>query len=1289
MYFLVPQITINKKNIYMIIYKKKIKNKNPYFLNRTIEKSELREIIEIVFHKNGIAKASLIADNLKEIGFGFATKAGISISIEDLKIPPNKSRILQITNQELRKTEISFKRAEITTIEKSQKLTDTWNNASEALKDEIVKYYRLTDPLNPVYMMAFSGARGNLSQVKQLVGMRGLMADPNGQIIDLPILSNFREGLNVTEYLISSYGARKGLVDTSLRTADSGYLTRRLVDVAQDIIVREIDCKTNNGITLSNMHDNGKIIIPLHKRLIGRILADDVISPVNGQEKIAHKNELITKNLIKEFENNDIKKIKVRSPLTCQSYRSICQKCYGASLSDGKLVDVGEAIGIIAAQSIGEPGTQLTMRTFHTGGVFTAEFSKPIKTLFEGIITYPSNLKFSHVRTRHGDNAIAIEKRATFDIKTSQDEKKITLEVGTTLLAKDNSFIKKNQVIAETSTSGSSITEKSTRDLISNSSGEIYFSDIIIEERVDRHGNLTKISKQHGLIWILSGEVYNFPIGANLVVKNSFEVNKGCLLAKALIKSRYDGISRIRHATNHYAVDIILEAITIQNASLYKDSKLFNNNYLLKTNNKKNFVVKALVGQKLSNSDIIAELIDDQYLTSTGGIVKYVNLKLAKTHKDDSEYTLSGVGYIFFIPQETHQINKDASILLANSGDYVNENTEIARGVFCKCSGLLDIVKSNNVIKEIIIKPGVVYPISNNLSTFTNKFFYSGEKIIDGIVTNKIVYVEHVQLANKSCLLIRPVHQYKVSNTESFFDFLIRGEANDLITLKVVNKSFFKDGEIIKSVKGISLVNTQLVFYTKPSTPPITAKMEFIKDLNKLTSVTPKIKLRIIAIETTKIKYKQQKNVTSKILIKEGQYISKDFPIIETLFLSRHDGRVIIKSNFKQKNNPCLIIISPSNKKEVYINKREYELKIGDFIRVGDNIEKEKNLKFTCSGEVLDINDKLITIRIAEPYLISPGTLLHVNHGELIKKGDYLALLVFDRIKTGDIIQGLPRIEEILEARKPKETCHLAKFDGKTYANCNDKGESLISIESEQKEKHVYTLRLNQKILVQNGTVVNIGEPITDGLINPHEMLNIFFEYFLTKTSPIQATKASFEKIQLELLKEIQQVYQSQKIEINDKHIEVIIRQMTSKVLIQERGDTTLFPGELVAINQIEKINSAIIAVNKKEAKYKPVLLGITKASLNTDSFISAASFQETTRILTEAAIEGKVDWLKGLKENVIIGRLIPGGTGLISLDNKDSIKMRLALRHKRNFSYKTFKRKNNKLFNKTSNFKN
>ena len=213
-----------------------------------------------------------MADRLKELGFHYATKAGISLSVEDLRVPPTKRELLYKTNEEIKFTEQRYGRGEITAVERFQKVIDTWNNSSESLKDEVIKYFKETDPLNPVYIMAFSGARGNISQVKQLVGMRGLMSDPHGQIIDLPIKSNFREGLTVTEYVISCYGARKGLVDTALRTADSGYLTRRLVDVAQDIIIREVDCGTTRGIVLKDMMDKNKVLIPLESRLLGRVL---------------------------------------------------------------------------------------------------------------------------------------------------------------------------------------------------------------------------------------------------------------------------------------------------------------------------------------------------------------------------------------------------------------------------------------------------------------------------------------------------------------------------------------------------------------------------------------------------------------------------------------------------------------------------------------------------------------------------------------------------------------------------------------------------------------------------------------------------------------------------------------------------------------------------------------------------------------------------------------------------------------------------------------------------------
>src|SRR6056300_1482067 len=364
----------------------------PRFTNKVIDKKELKRLMAWAFSNYGTGRAWYMADRLKELGFHYATRAGISLSVEDLRVPPTKRSLINRTNEAIQLTEEQYERGEITAIERFQRVIDTWNNASEELKTEVIKYFKETDPLNPIYIMAFSGARGNISQVRQLVGMRGLMADPQGQIIDLPIKSNFREGLTVTDYIISSYGARKGLVDTALRTADSGYLTRRLVDVAQDIIIREIDCGTQRNITIKDMVANNKVLISLEQRLLGRVLFETIYSPETANV-IAHINQDLDSDTALEIVDAGVKSVIVRSPLACDSSRSVCQFCYGWNLAHGSLVDLGEAIGIIAAQSIGEPGTQLTMRTFHTGGVFTGEVAEQLRAPFDGVLRLPKSVR--------------------------------------------------------------------------------------------------------------------------------------------------------------------------------------------------------------------------------------------------------------------------------------------------------------------------------------------------------------------------------------------------------------------------------------------------------------------------------------------------------------------------------------------------------------------------------------------------------------------------------------------------------------------------------------------------------------------------------------------------------------------------------------------------------------------------------------------------------------------------------------------------------------------------------
>ena len=383
------------------------------FQNNLINKKELKQILYWVFKDYGAIEASILADKLKVLGFKYSTLAGISISIEDLKISSLKNSILKRANQEITKTYTDCLKGKITEVEHFQKIVSIWNSTGEIFKNDIVSYFKNYDPLNSVYIMAFSGARGNLSQVRQLISMRGLMSDPNGEIINLPIKKNFREGLTVTDYLISSYGARKGVVDTALKTANSGYLTRRLIDVAQDIVIKEKDCFTNDSIFYINLKKNLLNQSFGDNKILGRVVNQSIknIKAKNNffKETILNKNHLLSLN--KKF-----LKFFIRSPLTCSLNNGLCQKCYGLNLITKQIINLGEAVGIIAGQSIGEPGTQLTMRTFHTGGVFDGDSAIKFISNVSGIIEFPKFLKINSFRTETGENVLKTENAGYLNI---------------------------------------------------------------------------------------------------------------------------------------------------------------------------------------------------------------------------------------------------------------------------------------------------------------------------------------------------------------------------------------------------------------------------------------------------------------------------------------------------------------------------------------------------------------------------------------------------------------------------------------------------------------------------------------------------------------------------------------------------------------------------------------------------------------------------------------------------------------------------------------------------------
>ena len=505
--------------------------KDYIYQNTLINKKQLKELLAWSFSKYDSMQASLLADELKYLGFKYATQAGISISIEDLKVPATKNRMLEKANQDILNAEKICLKGKITDVERFQKIIDTWSIASESLKDNVVTYFKTYDPLNSVYIMAFSGARGNLSQVRQLVGMRGLMADPSGEIMRVPIKKNFREGLTITDYLMSGYGARKGIVDTALKTANSGYLTRRLIDIAQDIIIREKDCLPFASFIINNDNklDN--------EQIVGRILAKPVYEP-KTQKLIALANTPITLKLLNTFKQKQILKFHIRSPLTCKLYHSICQMCYGWDLSNQNLVDLGEAVGILAGQSIGEPGTQLTMRTFHTGGIFTSEARQQIISPTNGIIKFSKILKTIILRTNRGDDVLVTKNSGSLILIPQQDQEKIVqMEVlrNTMLFVKSNQYVKRSAIIGELiSTEKQTLTEK--KPILSSTAGEIF---------IPRLKTRTNLITQNRLLWILSGQVYQAPSNSFLNFYTDHKINKNSYIFRTKIINQYSGYIKV------------------------------------------------------------------------------------------------------------------------------------------------------------------------------------------------------------------------------------------------------------------------------------------------------------------------------------------------------------------------------------------------------------------------------------------------------------------------------------------------------------------------------------------------------------------------------------------------------------------------------------------------------------------------------------------------------------------------------------------------------------------------
>ena len=1387
--------------------------KNYTYQNSLIGKKQLRQLLAWSFTNYDSMQACTLSDELKYLGFKYASQAGISISIEDLKIPFVKNLMLEKANQEILNAEKTYLKGKITDVERFQKIIDTWSLTSESLKDQVISYFKNYDPLNSVYIMAFSGARGNVSQVRQLVGMRGLMSDPSGEIMKLPIKKNFREGLTITDYLMSGYGARKGIVDTALKTANSGYLTRRLIDVGQDILIREKDCLTTHSFLLSVSNCDSKKINLNYEKILGRVLNKPVFDPIT-KELLVKANVTITPSLIDKFKEKKISEIYIRSPLSCNLYRAICQNCYGWDLANENLVDIGEAIGILAGQSIGEPGTQLTMRTFHTGGIFTSQARQQIISPVNGIIRFSKILKSVLLRTNRGEDVfITKNSGSVILIPENKTQNLVQIEVlkNTILFPKNNQYILKETVIGELLNTNKQI-KNEIKPILSDTCGEIFMP------RLKKKINLLNNNK---LIWILSGQLYNSPNNSFINFYPDYKLNRHSYVFRTKILNHYDGfVEFINKKKNLYQrlVRITNTKYILRKTRLQKLSRNINyKNYILNLDKFKYLLnIKVKTSRfylQLTQNKQIGILLTNKFKTLTGGTLyydqrnflkfNYINKAISyvnqsnivnKTYKYES---LVSYRTIIWIGEEIHQVNCEPNILLVEHGDFISEGFELIPGLFSKTSGIVLIRQKNTLVQTILIKSGVVYE-GKKLKKISKKIYYPGEIILSNIPVKKLSFCEHLSGKNLEQLLVRPIEIYELPHSNATqMNLQTQFNRDSNIKLKSNLIYSYKSYQTIRGSRNLNLVSNLLVLqsdkflnqninielfsnqkknlmefrfnekfnfnnyiipnlrYKNIQSCFLIQPFQFIDrytilgyleatTLNSLEIVKVKIKLKenkqillisnedCLTIKKNKLLNKKlndfvmnsgnvnemgriiiennnfltlqkgrpyffpncknedlmnQTNLKYKILSLNRSYprfftnhqISLNYYDIMKLSLNRKNGsdqflrkkitlkiefsKLFIKKNGKlysslipqffkkfslsnsKHNLKCQPILRPTDIKSKSFNKltRTLLLQSSDTIQNQAKINGKPNYQITLvkfsEHPFFKTNRSIGLYSITEDYFEQDVNSVFCKNNEFIENNETIGLLNLEKEITGDIVQGLPRIEEILEARKKNLTV-------KRIPTSQKKG-----------------LVVQRTSLDPNFEFKKLGTSLQENdKINPHKLLKVYFNYYglikfficdrlktIKQNRLIQnyeGSYKSFKKVQSFILKSVQSVYQSQGVTINNKHLEVIIKQMTTKVLITHEGNTPLLRREVIDLYHIQYINQVIKLQNKQTACYVPLLLGITKAALNNPSFISAASFQETTRVLTKAAIEGRIDWLRGLKENIIIGHLIPSGTG-------------------------------------------
>ena len=1330
------------------------------FHNKMIDGTAIKRLISRLIDHFGMAYTSHILDQVKTLGFQQATATSISLGIDDLLTIPSKRWLVQDAEQQSFILEKHHHYGNVHAVEKLRQSIEIWYATSEYLRQEMNPNFRMTDPFNPVHIMSFSGARGNASQVHQLVGMRGLMSDPQGQMIDLPIQSNLREGLSLTEYIISCYGARKGVVDTAVRTSDAGYLTRRLVEVVQHIVVRRTDCGTIRGISVSPK--NGMMSERVFSQtLIGRVLADDIYM---GPRCIAIRNQDIGIGLVNQFITFRTQAISIRTPFTCRSTSWICRLCYGRSPTHGDLVELGEAVGIISGQSIGEPGTQLTLRTFHTGGVFTGGTAEHVRAPSNGKIKFNEDLVHP-TRTRHGHPAFLCYIDLYVIIQSEDIMHNVSIPPKSFLLVQNDQYVESEQVIAEIRAGAYTLNfkERVRKHIYSDSEGEMHWSTDVYHAPEFTYSNVHLLPKTSHL-WILSGGSCRSSVVSFSLHKDQDQMNTHSLsverrdisslsLSVNTDQARHKLFSSYFSAKKEGGIFEIpdysgfKQMIGTGHSNLIHPSIRHENSYLLAKRRRNRFLIpfqsiqeqeKGLMPHLgisieipikgiFRRNSILAYFDDPRYRRKSSGITKYGTLGAHSIVKKEDLIEYRGLKKIkpkyqmkidrfFFIPEEVHTLPESSYVMVRNNS-IIGVDTRITLNIRSRVGGLVRMERKKRGIELKIFSGDIHFPGETDKISRHSGILIPPERekkklkesTKESKKLKKWIYVQRITPAKKKYfVLVRPVVTYQIAdgiNLATLFpQDLLREKDN--MQFRVVNYVLYGKGKPTRGISdtSIQLVRTCLVLnwyqdkksssieevcasFVEVSTNGLSrdflrinlvkSQISYIRKRNDpsgsglisdngsdRTNINPFYSIYFKARVEQSLSQNQgtirtllNRNKESQSLIilsssncfrmgpfndvkyhnviKQSIKIQKDSliqiknslgPVGTVLqianfysfyYLITHNQISVTKylklNNLKQlfqvfkyylmdENgeiyNPdpdSKIVLNPFNL-NWYFLYHNYCEEMSTIINLGqlicENVCIAKNGPHLKSGQVLIVQVDSVVIRSAKPYLATPGATVHGHYGEILYEGDTLVTFIYEKSRSGDITQGLPKVEQVLEVR------------------------SIDSI----------SMNLEKRVEGWNARITRI--------------LGIPWGFLIGAELTIVQSRIS-------LVNKIQKVYRSQGVQIHNRHIEIIVRQITSKVLVSEDGMSNVFlPGEMIGLLRAERTGRAL----EEAIRYRAILLGITRASLNTQSFISEASFQETARVLAKAALRGRIDWLKGLKENVVLGGIIPVGTGFKGL---------------------------------------